>query len=698
MARTAARLSSKRLHTILLKRISGIDINPEAIRLAAFSLYLAYLNYQDPPDINAAGPLPRLIYRPGDPLNEAVLVVADAFSPFCNETLPVDASEYVGQINSHLEPNPFLPWDGRSFDLVVGNPPWDEPDEVPATAAELWVKEQGYVVGDRSPSQLFMWRALSFLRSEGIATLLVSAMVFHNVRSDKFRAEWLDSVALVSLVDFTPARRMFFREAASPFALVTFKHASSTSFDNRLLYRNVRPSTVLQGTRSMAYARTDRQWVDQIDLRLRDYLWKTYAWGTHRDAALMARLDAERQLEEIVGKDPRRGWGYQRATGKSKSKSKKEASAYLKSIPSMYTFEIWGPIQTSWFEDPPQFVGRNPDERRYSGQRILITEGVRTGFGPNARLVTGHYSFRHIIYCVPLHSFAEWQAKTLLAIFLSSLGRYRLFMRSGSWGPWHDKVNAQDILAMPVRFADEHDNSTLRITRAVDELSTVNMQEQFENATLLSTLDSLDTLPPARSYKEILDDINQAVFDLFELTSAERDLVNDFHEYTLDIAGNWRKSPGLQSLILPSVTAGTARDLPRVESHPIREYLDRFLSEWNQAVEPDGEFSWRVVGAPRSELVGAVFETLDDESETLGDVSDGKSVGTEEDWNNLLDRLSVSLSHPTVVSVGIEGMLRSVSDTSIVVIKRREARLWSASAAREDAEATMLQVMKLRDG
>lgn len=78
MARTAARLSSKRLRTILLKRISGIDINPEAIRLAAFSLYLAYLNYQDPPDINAAGPLPRLIYRPGDPLNEAVLVVADA--------------------------------------------------------------------------------------------------------------------------------------------------------------------------------------------------------------------------------------------------------------------------------------------------------------------------------------------------------------------------------------------------------------------------------------------------------------------------------------------------------------------------------------------------------------------------------------------------------------------------------------------
>ena len=161
----------------------------------------------------------------------------------------------------------------------------------------------------------------------------------------------------------------------------------------------------------------------------------------------------------------------------------------MKSIPSLRTFEIWGPIQTSWFEESPQFVGRDPDEQRYSGQRILITEGVRSGFGPYARLVTGHYSFRHIIYCVPLYHLAEWEAKTLLAIFLSSLGRYRLFMLSGSWGPWHDKVNAEDILAMPVRFADEYDSITLRITDAIDELSTINLTEQFEIGSTLSVLD-----------------------------------------------------------------------------------------------------------------------------------------------------------------------------------------------------------------
>ena len=81
MARRSGRLPAAELKRILLNRIAGIDTNREAIRLAAFSLYLAYLNYQDPPDIAAGGPLPPLIYRGAQGSVEVVLVVADAFSP-----------------------------------------------------------------------------------------------------------------------------------------------------------------------------------------------------------------------------------------------------------------------------------------------------------------------------------------------------------------------------------------------------------------------------------------------------------------------------------------------------------------------------------------------------------------------------------------------------------------------------------------
>ena len=50
-AQNGRQLSDIQLRKILREQISGIDINGEAIRVAAFSLYLAFLHYQRPPDI-----------------------------------------------------------------------------------------------------------------------------------------------------------------------------------------------------------------------------------------------------------------------------------------------------------------------------------------------------------------------------------------------------------------------------------------------------------------------------------------------------------------------------------------------------------------------------------------------------------------------------------------------------------------------
>src|SRR2546423_692041 len=68
--------------------------------------------------------------------------------------------------------------------------------------------------------------------------------------------------------------------------------------------------------RSVILTDADRRWVRQDDVERRDYLWKTYWWGSHRDAALLAALDAEEHLGSIVerglaGADLEPGYGYQ---------------------------------------------------------------------------------------------------------------------------------------------------------------------------------------------------------------------------------------------------------------------------------------------------------------------------------------------------------------------------------------------------
>ncbi len=68
----------------------------------------------------------------------------------------------------------------------------------------------------------------------------------------------------------------------------------------------VRPLTY---SRSMSFASVDRRWVDQHALAQRDYLWKVYAWGSHRDAALMSRLELEDTVADFLPAQPNAGWG-----------------------------------------------------------------------------------------------------------------------------------------------------------------------------------------------------------------------------------------------------------------------------------------------------------------------------------------------------------------------------------------------------
>ena len=75
MLREGHLLSSARLRQILLNQVYGCDIDDAAVRLAAFSLYIAFLNYQSPQDIRSSGPLPRLIYNPATGHETAPLVV-----------------------------------------------------------------------------------------------------------------------------------------------------------------------------------------------------------------------------------------------------------------------------------------------------------------------------------------------------------------------------------------------------------------------------------------------------------------------------------------------------------------------------------------------------------------------------------------------------------------------------------------------
>ena len=660
-ARAKRPLSTVRLRKLLLERIAGCDIDESAIRLAAFSLYVAFLNYQSPQDIRRAGPLPRLIQRPGTDVKRAPLVLGDAFSPRDGES----------EASSAQNESPRLPWPAGSFDVVVGNPPWSEPGTPAKSVAERWASARKLPVGDRNPSQLFLWRALDLLSDDGVAALLVSAKAMLNTRttSKAFRANWLEQARVEHVVNFSQVRRDFFEQGVAPFMLLRFRRATHGS-DGAVVYESARP--VARGRRgSPALARLDRRIVPQSSLRARDYLWKTYSAGGHRDDALLARLGLEGRLRELAATEPKSQYGFQRA--RPGERNGHAPSPELRRLRCLAKFRSWGPLEDEWFEPIPEYVKFAPSEGLYRGRRLLVRRGVSTGFGPHARLETEPFAFRHTTYALSLDHVPAWQAKVALGTLLSALGRYWLYMVSGSWGTWKDEVRSEELLDLPLRLATASESATRRIAAAVDVLPNVSAPQTGLWAANGSG---------ERSVTTVLRDLNDAVADLYELTVSERDLVADF----------WASQQA--SAVVPVAQQarayGTAADL-RPEVEGLERYLKVFLEAWNPQLGKDGELSWRVWRDERARVIAVIFDTR-----RRGKHRTRKENREESDtWSAALGRLGVSLREQRARTLLAHGIVRAVSDTAIVVVKRDEQRMWTASAAREDAEATTAQAMAL---
>lgn len=654
-ARENAPLSTARLRSLLLERVAGCDIDESAVRLAAFSLYVAFLNYQSPRDIQKAGALPRLISRQSNDDARTPLVVGDAFAPLRDEQEHIDADPAGTN----------LPWDAHSFDIIIGNPPWSEPLSRDKSQAERWAKRRALPFGDRSPSQLFLWRALDLLQSDGVAALLISAKVLFNTRttSKAFRARWLSEARVDRVVNFSQVRRDFFEQAVAPFALVRFAHADDNPA-GPFIYETARP--VPRGRRgSPALSRLDRRMVDQRALRNRDYLWKTYSAGDHHDDALLARLELDGRLADLLPDRPKAQYGYQRARPDERSGHEPDAS--WREVPSLKKFESWGPLRSEWCEPVPPNVKFAPDPALFLGRRLVVRRLVAARFGPHARLLTEPMAFRHTTYAIPLDHRPEWEGKVALGTLLSSLGRYWLFMVSGSWGTWKDEIRAEQLLDLPLRL-DAHHVATARIVAAVDRLPTATVQQQ-----------QLSEAAPSPDASSLLRSLDEAVADLFELTSAERDLVEDF----------WATQHADATKPVPM----RPKDQTTVIDHAddeLARYLTVFASVWRPLLGDSADLEGSLWRDPHAEVIAAVFETR-----APGDPPQSTSEQSAA-WSAVLERYSISLDEQHVGGLLAYGALRAVSDSAILIVKRNEQRLWSATAARQDAEATTAQAMALQ--
>lgn len=672
-------LGPDELRGILRKQIAGIEINPEAVRVAAFSLYLALLHYQHPSSIRAHKRLPNLIYDKDQPADREkrydILLCANAFG------LDKD-SEARAALGA------------SSADVVVGNPPWGFPkkregqDEesfrkalAAANMAIKWCedKERNLAVGYKELSQAFIHRAIGFLKDGGTAGLLVSSGVLFKSgkQTQKFREQWLTMTRLEHVVNFVHVKDVFFKNANAPFISVVFTKQTRQEIAP-FEYWSAKKTAMTARLRAPILSRVDLQLLSQDEVRPWHAMWKIHWWGSHHDEALIRKLMLEKPLEEleVSGKHVvvDSGRGYQDCPD-----GEQKLSGDLRKYPELQTedMEPYGPLnlsKPSRVRDTVHRTGKldkHGAPTLYDGIRLLFRRGVSGEIV--ARLSFEPFCFRNSIHAFRIADGLEQETKVILAVCWSSLLRYYLFLTASYWGTWHDELQLEEVRKLPIRLPTDIILRD-RIVGLVDELLGI---DTFMNSNRIAELESA---------------VDEAVFDLYELTEAERDLVHDMTTTGLDLFYKHTESEAVKPVGVPSRKYGVLADLPsqREASVTLSGYLHAFLKIWNRELEPDGEFRWQVIyPTANSPMVGVVFSTQYKNNPLP---PPEKSHVTE--WRQILRDLGESAIQPYGTrGVLTDGLVRSVSPTEIIIIKRNEQRLWTRSMAREDAEATLLQAM-----
>ena len=649
------------LKDILKKQIAGIEANDEAARITAFSLYLSMLHYLDPPaidrQIKMGNRLPNLVATNSRSKNNLHCILPkNAFDVELIESRPVWKERF-----------------GKGCaDVVVGNPPWGGAHgKKTATTAKArqkillnWCKSNNKPIGDKEPSQAFLWRALDFLRENGKAGMLVSAGVLfkHSKTTQQFRKQWLESVRFEEVFNFSHVRKIFFKGGVSPFLSLFFSKKGQK--DKPIYYWSAKQTITINKIQAIALSKYDMHVIWPEDL-IELSTWKEFWFGRSADRKFLNFLRRHSRIKHYATREES-GQGFKVA---SKDKD-------ADSLQSFRALEIdkFSRYDSLLFSDPPEKVHRFGIMGAYEGKRLLVKRGIEDKTVDKGRIVARFeeepFCFTNAINGIKLKSPEEWKYKTILGILWSSVARYFFFMTSSNWGLWHYEIHLDDeLLQLPV-ILDRSILATKRVIAIVDKLRNYHPEKR-------------DILHPHKPLEETIEaqrrewerGLDEAVFELYELNDEQKDLIRDFCEVTLPF------------FYRPFDSLGAMQAVKRSDLSWIENYTHNFCLRWNAYLGSDEEMRAEMHIGAHDNMLAVEFYVAD-----KGGSFDLKVK--DKSWGSVLDQIGEVLPQPMGVSkIILDGFVHVVSDSGIILIKRNEKRFWTRSLAREDADATICKRM-----
>lgn len=266
------------LKRILSQSIYGIELDPNAIDLTAFSLCLAVCDALQPD----------VIWRDlkFDPLRRSTLFEKDFFRVL------LDSKQ---GISTALE---------ERFDIVIGNPPFESNLSPAGTEVDRIAKKQRGSLPDKQAAYLFLEQALTVLRPDGRVCLIQPSQLLYNQKTQGFRAGIQRKNRFHTILDFTSIRNLYEADSKTIAILAEDNPPPKNNLINHWTFRR----TVSVHERiCFELDHYDRHRVSQRQAESYPYIWRTNLLGGGRLFDISQRLRSMRTLEEYVRE---KGWDY----------------------------------------------------------------------------------------------------------------------------------------------------------------------------------------------------------------------------------------------------------------------------------------------------------------------------------------------------------------------------------------------------
>ena len=627
----------------ILDRLCGYDVDPAAVRIAAFSLYLALLEQAS--------------------YNQSIRLSDQ------RHKLPSLWGNIVTKRN-FFDDN----YSNDPVDVIVGNPPWSSRRRGEPAAAR-WSDQNNAPFPQKDIAWAFTWKAISQLTEGGVLAFILPSMAFlHNQTkvATKARTRLFRNTTVKKVIDFSDLRRMLFPHSTRSATLIVATRVEAHA-DSHYVFEYLTPKADpnLVSGRPISLASDERKWIQSHEVERNGLVFKHHLHMHASEIGLFQYLSTLPTLGDLLIKlSPTLtrhnasliGQGFKPITQSDPSNTS-VSSSVLSTIPFM-PISAFTPIRIDPSHLSPYGLHRVYHlgfENGYSGTRILVPRGVKSNpWRIRAAYVDAPVAFRHIIVAMRFPAEEVATAKFVTAILNSRLSLWFAFHGTNSFGAERPAIGVQELERLPVPFpADLSDSATSlhvfeKLVQRVDQFAPLNPDGSLEGATV----------------SNVLREIDQLTYRYFGLSDDEISLVE---ETVKDVIPAIQPSCGQY----PSTWQPPSFEERRAYSRTLQRRLSGFFSG-NQS--------------PLVRLYARNNDYAILEISLTSDPSDGYTESERRPFSLAIAELARALGEPIGMNYCVRPDLRIFAGSRLFTVKPLQKRFWLHASALADAGAIGLEL------